>query len=176
MRIGDLEEWPMRRVYASAMPRTPGPALIHPEVHQLYGDDRAVALAEDPRAGAVLPIAVPHDDEVSSGVGRDGRPVLGVRRVGVDAELGAERRAVARVALAEKVARGAPVTPAAGPGDDEVAGGVGGHGRRVLIARGVGVHAELRAQRDPRARKALPEDSEIRSILGLAVPDDDEVP
>jgi hypothetical protein len=33
---------------------TPSPALLHPEVHQLYRDDLAVALAEDAQAGTVL--------------------------------------------------------------------------------------------------------------------------
>src|SRR5439155_295989 len=67
------------------------------------------------------------------------------------------------------------VSPAAGPGDDEIPAGAGGHGRRVLLARGVGVHPELRAHGKAGDGEALPEDSGARAVLAVARPDDYEV-
>src|SRR5688572_14979324 len=136
--------------------------LLHPELDQLDRDDPAVALAEDTEARAVLCVAPPDDDELAGahhGVGGDGRIALIARRVGVDAELGAEGGAGAVVALAEDTVAQA-VLPVALPGHDEVAGGVRGHGRSVLVARRKRVDAELRADRGAGAGVALAEDAE----------------
>src|SRR5687768_12343023 len=59
---------------------TARPALLDPEMQQLDRDDSAVALAEDPDGVAVLPVAVPNDDEVARGVGSDRHVVLAARR------------------------------------------------------------------------------------------------
>ena len=101
-------------------------ALFHPDVHQLDRDDRGVALGEHSGEGAVLPHAVPGDEEVPQGIGGDGRSILRARRIGVDPELGAQRRAVARIALPE-YSRRAAVT-AGWSNQEEGAARVGGHG------------------------------------------------
>src|SRR2546428_1614904 len=99
-------------------------------MHQGDGGDRAVVAAEEDQVRSVLQVAVPDDDEVAEGVGGDGRIRLVARRVGVDAELGAEGSAGAGVALAEDAPAHA-VLDVTLPGDDEVAGGVGGDGGTV---------------------------------------------
>src|SRR5205807_10271293 len=61
------------------------------------------------------------------------------------------------------------------PGDDEVPGRVHGHGRRLLAVGGVGVDAELAAQRGPGGAEPLGADAVAAAVLAAAVPGDDEV-
>jgi len=70
------------------------------------------------------PVAVPDDDDVTGGIGGNGRISLIARHVGVDTELRAERRTGACVAAAEDVPRGDGLERLAMPYHDEVAGGV----------------------------------------------------
>jgi hypothetical protein len=93
-------------------------------VHELHGDDLAVALAEDAEARPVLALARPDHQEVATDIGRDGGTredlSLAVRRVGVDPELAAERGAVVPVALGKGTVERAILIVAV-PDDDEVA-------------------------------------------------------
>src|SRR6185503_17581937 len=101
-----------------------------------------IGLAEDLRLrGALTLVAPPDDEEAPAGIhGHDGmRLVTG--RVGVDAELATLRSPRDVVALAEDLGvRAIAVTL---PDHDEVARAVGGDGRPMLVARGVGVDPEL---------------------------------
>jgi hypothetical protein len=140
-------------------------------VHQLHGDDLAVALAEDAVARAVLTIAVPDDDEaaraiddagpgavltdagpddgeVAGGIRSDGGAGLVARNIAVDRELRTERTSRAGIALAANLV-GRPAAVEALPRDDDVARRVGGDGRPVLAVRRIGVDAELRARGPP---------------------------
>jgi hypothetical protein len=81
---------------------------------------------------------------------------------GVDAELRAEGDAGDGEPLSEDP--GADAVPGAIPHDHEVAGGVGGDGRSLLIAACVGVDAELRANRPLRPRGARKERNAPRTI------------
>ena len=65
--------------------------------------------------------AGPEDDELAGGVGGDGRTSLLVRRICVDARLGAEERAGIGVVLAKDSGARA-VLPVALPDQDEIAG------------------------------------------------------
>jgi hypothetical protein len=112
---------------------------------ELAADLRAavvVALAEDTLAVTVLVVAPPDDDEVPRGVGPDRRQRLAAGRVRVHLEFGAERASRAVVALAEDAARGIDVLIAL-PHDDEVARGVAGDRRELLLPRHVRVDLEL---------------------------------
>ena len=64
---------------------------VHAELRADRGAGTDEALAEDAIARAVLIQALPDDHETAGGTGGDGRSALIVCRVGVDAELGAER-------------------------------------------------------------------------------------
>src|SRR4029453_11083623 len=61
------------------------------------------------------------------------------------------------------------------PDDDEVAGAVRGDARAPLMAGGVGVDAELRAEGGAGAGEALAEDAPEPPVLLGTDPDDDEV-
>src|SRR6185503_12979170 len=61
------------------------------------------------------------------------------------------------------------------PDDHEVPGGVGGDCRIEVKPRGVGVDAELRAQRDTRAREPLAGDVVSGVAADVVLPDHDEV-
>src|SRR5207249_8786177 len=58
---------------------------------------------------------------------------------------------------------------------DVVAGGSAGDGRNVVVARRVGVDAELRAEGGAGVGVALAEDVVARAVLQRAHPDDNEI-
>src|SRR5262249_14824582 len=118
--------------------------------------------------------AVPGDGEVPDGVHGHG----GVRLVGdgdgIDRELAALGHALGVVAPGEH-SFAAAVLAVAGPGDDEVAGGVHGHGWQALVEGGIGVDLEFAALRRTLGVEALAEDPTAVAVLEQAGPDDHEV-
>src|SRR6185503_1642705 len=95
-------------------------------------------------------------------------------RVGVDLELGPLRRS-GRVEPPAEDAVVVAVLTLAGPYDDEVATGVGGHPGRRLIAGGERADVELASLAGSGRGEALAEDAISAPILGVAMPYDDEV-
>src|SRR5207244_9125132 len=103
------------------------------------GPRAVVPLAEDP---AIVPrrflvLALPDDDEVSGGIGRDRRRDLVPRRVRVHMELAPSRGARGVEPLSEDAAvvqgRFLILTP---PDDDEIAARVGrNRGRNLVVGR-----------------------------------------
>src|SRR5262249_3967957 len=113
-----------------------------------------VALTVDFKC-VLLRVAVPHHHEVSGRIMADrGRALLALC-LSVDPELCAERRAAARVALAEDsevIARASEC-----PQRDEVPGPVAADRRKRLLALGVSVDVELGSELRAAAREALTE-------------------
>ena len=121
-----------------------------------------------------MKVARPHDDEVAGGVHPDGREPLTARGVRIDPELRPGRSAGSVVALAEHALHRAVLADAS-PDHDEVSEAIGGDVRGGLMIRREAVDAELRAHRRAGAREALAEDASGRTVLQIALPDDDEV-
>ena len=107
-----------------------------------------VPLGVDAVVAAVLAVALPGDDEVAGGVHGHGGHGLAVGRVGVDLELAALGDPGGVVPLGVDAVVAAVLVAVAGPGDDEVAGGVHGHRRGELLAGPEGVDLELAALGD----------------------------
>src|SRR5207237_1101931 len=100
---------------------------------------------------------------------------LVLRLIGVDAKLAALRYAGRVVALGVD-AGVAAVLEEALPDDDEVPGGVHGHGRLLLVVRGVGVDAKLDALRRAVGAVALGVDAVAAAVLTGTGPDDNIIP
>jgi hypothetical protein len=141
------------------------------------GGERGAGAGEAAREDApVRPIlrARPGDDEVAVAILGDRRLGLGVVRVGVDLELGADRVAGRGEAPREDaVAR--VVLNRALPYDDETAAGVDGDRGGGLGRRGEQVDAELGAEGSAGAREASSEHAQVLAVLSVARPGHDEV-
>src|SRR5207244_12700364 len=114
-------------------------------------------LAEDAQSRPVLGVAGPRDDEVAERVRSDGREVLVVRHVAVDAELRAEGSADRGVPLSEDAVARA-VLEGARPCDDEAAAGTGRQGHAALGIGRKRIDSERRPDRRAGSENALTED------------------
>src|SRR5262249_7169433 len=128
---------PRHHKVASAVARHCRPGLeaegvgVDLELGTLRPPVACIALAEDAAGGPVLAVARPHHHEVAGALARHRRPILPVRGVGVDLELGPPRCPIARVALPEHAVR-ITVLDITRPHHHEVAGTVARHRRRLL--------------------------------------------
>ena len=109
----------------------------------------------------------PHDDEVSVAI----RPDVGIRLilvgVGIDQELGADRRSGAVELLAEDAGAAAVLCVVACPHDDEFSRAAQRDGGILLRVARVRVDLELGADRAAGAVEALAEDAAAVSVLIL---------
>jgi hypothetical protein len=122
---------------------------------------------------AVLGHALPGHHETAASQHRHNGVLLLVGRRRVDPELAALGHATAVVALAVNAVAAAVL--AAFPDDDEVAAGVHGNHRQILIAGGVGADMELTALHHAAAVVALGVDAFVAAILTEALPGNDEI-
>ena len=109
------------------------------------------------------------------GLSRHRRQYLVAGGVGVDLELGADRSAAARVALAENALSVAVLTTRAQPDHREVPVALGRYPGSTLIGLGVAVDLELASDGSPIACEALAENTGGAAVLRFTSPDDYEV-
>lgn len=157
----------------------------HSQLVAQTGGARIEALGE--HVGRVVRgAALPSDHEAAARIGCDGRPLLVARRVGVDLEVVAQRHG-ARIEVPRDHACAASVLgwtvgALTAPHDHEATAAIAGDPGTALIARRVGVHLELAADRRTRAVVALAEDARaapvsslVRVVRARARPDHHEI-
>src|SRR5262249_41624870 len=122
----------------------------------------------------VLPVTLPADGKIASRVHRHVRTLLSCGGVAVDLELAPLGDAGRIVSLRVDTIRAA-VLIQTGPDDDEVAGGIERNRSPMLPAGGERVDAELAPLSRSGQVIALRVDAIAGAVLGIALPDDDEV-
>lgn len=146
-----------------------GRELIGDELGSQGVPDGVETAHEDSVTGPVA-WTVPAHHEPPVGRARQARQVLAAVGVRVELELAADAAAEAVEALALDVGARRVVVP----DDDEVAGGIGGYERIELVSGSVGVGLELGTNPVRGTVEALPENTPVAAVLGVAVPHDHE--
>src|SRR4051812_11577755 len=118
-----------------------GRGAVDSDVAGLWNTCVVVATEVNPVARAILKVAIPDDHEAAVGPHGDGRHVLPIGLVDIDAEL------VPRVGAVRIISSGVDVVATAAigalPGDDELPRVVDIHVRNNLISGGGAVDAKL---------------------------------
>ncbi len=145
---------------------------------QLRAGDAGKA-GRDPQVRAVVAFALPRRDELAVGLRGERGITLETGGEGVDRNLhaGAPAR---QLEVLRVHARVAPILSRAVPDHGELArveaAETGDDPGPPLIARGEGVHVELRPEPVPGSVEPLAVDSHVGTVLLVALPDDDRLP